>query len=107
MKKNIYTLEAILLKLKCKFSEIMYANMKKDMYALKGCKNLTIEDMYDYIDVLERKISLLKLKYNKFCETELIYPSYIKKTSLEDFYKKELILSSCDVKFLEKIQKFL
>ena len=99
MKKNIYTLEAILLKLKCKFAEIMYANMKKDMYALKGCKNLTIEDMYDYID--------LKLKYNKFYETELIYPSYIKKTSLEDFYKKELILSSCDVKFLEKIQKFL
>ena len=109
MRVNVHTLEEMLLHLECKFADLMYRKMKLHEYALKPCKSLINPlELAEFIDVLKRKIQLLKNKYEHFTDTSYtMYPSYIRKTSLQDFYDKEVTLNECDKKFLEKIQTLL
>lgn len=102
MRINIDTLEHILSKLKCKFAESIYSSYIKEQYALKGCKDeVDIDELRDYILVMEEKIKLLKYNFKKSsCDLE---PIRLNKTSIEFFYEKEKFLTECDRKFLEKI----
>ena len=102
MRININTLEQILSKLKCKFAENIYGSYIKEQYSLKACKNeVDIDELRDYILIMEEKIKLLKYNFKKSsCELE---PIRLNKTSIEFFYEKEKFLTECDRKFLEKI----
>ena len=61
MRINIDTLEQILSKLKCKFADNIYSSYIKEQYAFKGCKDdLDIDEIKDYILIMEEKIKLLK-----------------------------------------------
>lgn len=102
MRTNIDTFEQILSKLKCKFADSVYISYLKEQYALKGCKDeVDIDELRDYILVMEEKIKLLKYNFKKSsCELE---PIRLNKTSIEFFFEKEKFLTECDRKFLEKI----
>jgi len=102
MRTNIDTFEQILSKLKCKFADSVYISYLKEQYALKGCKDeVDIDELRDYILVMEEKIKLFKYNFKKSsCELE---PIRLNKTSIEFFFEKEKFLTECDRKFLEKI----
>jgi hypothetical protein len=102
MRTNTDTFEQILSKLKCKFADSVYISYLKEQYALKGCKDeVDIDELRDYILVMEEKIKLLKYNFKKSsCELE---PIRLNKTSIEFFFEKEKFLTECDRKFLEKI----
>ena len=102
MRINIDRLKQILTKLKCKFAESVYNSYIKEQYALKGCKDeIDIEELRDYILLMEEKIKLLRYNFKKSsCDLE---PIRLNKTSIEFFYEKEKFLTECDRKFLEKI----
>jgi cell division protein FtsB len=109
MRKNITTLEDMLTKLKCLFGDILYAKYANAVYGTKICKNhVDLDQLRDYIMVLENKIKLLRYNFGK-CENnkDLIEPSIIYRTDIERFYEKEEYLTKCDRKFLEKIYKYL
>lgn len=100
MRINIDRLKQILTKLKCKFAESVYNSYIKEQYALKGCKDeIDIEELKDYILLLEEKIKLLK--YNFKGNNQL--PLRLNKTSIEYFFEKENSLTNCDRKLLENI----
>jgi len=101
MRININTLEELLLKLQCKFAEKVYSDYIKTQYSIKGCESeVDIDELREYILVLEEKIKLLKYNFDLNCIAE---PMRIKKTSIEYFYEKEKSLTKCDKRFLEKI----
>lgn len=109
MRINIATLEEILTKLKCKFGEFVYSDYISNVYGVKKCKsNIDLDQLRDYIYILENKIKILKYDFLN-CERnkELIQPSIIYKTDINRFYEKDTILTKCDRKFLEKIYKYL
>lgn len=104
MRINIATLEEILSKLKCKFAESIYTQFIKEKYALHTCKDSTdIDELRDYISIMEEKIKLLKYNFKLIEKNTIIEPSRLCKTSVEYFYEKEKFLTQCDRKFLEKI----
>lgn len=101
MRTNIETLEEIVSKLKCKFANNVYGSYVKELYSLKICENIDIDQLRDFIEIMEEKIKLLKYNFKKSsCDLE---PIRLNKTSLEYFYEKEKFLTECDRKFLEKI----
>ena len=109
MRINIATLEEMSTKLKCKFGDLLYADYISEVYGTKKCKtNIDINQLRDYIMILENKIKLLRYNFGK-CENnkDLVQPSIIYKTDIERFYEKEAYLTKCDRKFLEKIYKYL
>lgn len=100
MRINIDRLKQILTKLKCKFAESVYNSYIKEQYALKGCKDeIDIEELKDYILLMEEKIKLLKYNF----KTNNQNPLKLNKTSIEYFFEKENSLTNCDKKILEKI----
>ncbi len=104
MRINIATLEEILVKLKCKFADSVYGAYIKEQYALIGCKdNSDIDQLRDFITIMEEKIKLLKYNFTMLEKNCIIEPSRLNKTSIEYFYEKEKFLTECDRKFLEKI----
>jgi hypothetical protein len=99
--KNLEQLEEILLKLKCNFADGMYSKYIKELYSLKGCStNEDIDQLRDYIFLLESKIKLLKYSLNKKCD---LLPIRLNKNDISNFYENEKYLTKCDRKFLEKI----
>jgi len=106
MRVNLRTLEEMLNKLECKFASQVYMKMVSKEYNLKKCED-KIDILDDYIKILKEKIKLLKYKFIKFQEKNTIFPSYIRKTSLDDFYSKEIYLNNCDKRFLEKIKSLI
>jgi hypothetical protein len=109
MRINISTLEEMSIKLKCKFGDLLYADYISEVYGIKKCKtNIDINQLRDYIMILENKIKILKYDFNNFERNkELVEPSIIYKTDIERFYEKDKYLTKCDRKFLEKIYKYL
>ncbi len=100
MRINIDKLRQILTKLKCKFAENVYSSYIKEQYALKGCKDeVDIDELRDYILLMEEKIKLLKYNF----KTNNQKPVRLNRTSIEYFFEKENSLTNCDKKILEKI----
>jgi len=100
MRINIDRLNQILTKLKCKFAESVYSLYIKEQYSLNSCKDeVDIEELRDYILLMEEKIKLLKYNFKTNNQT----PLRINKTSIEYFFEKENSLTNCDKKILEKI----
>jgi len=99
--KNLEQLENILLKLKCNFAGAIYSNYIKKVYSLKGCSTKEdIDELRDYIFLLESKIKILKYSINKNCD---LLPIRLNKNDISNFYEREKYLTNCDRKFLEKI----
>jgi len=104
MRININILTEILIKLKCQFADEIYSLYLTEQYSIKKCKSdLDIDELRDFILLLEEKLSLLKYNFYSLEKNCIIEPSRLEKTSLEYFYEKEKFLTKCDRKILEKI----
>lgn len=108
MKKNINTLEEMLTKLKCLFGDVVYSKYAKEVYGVKICKNnVDLDQLRDFIYLLEAKIKILKWNFAGYDRPDLVEPSVMYKTDISRFYEQEKYLTSCDRKFLEIIFKYL
>lgn len=91
--------------LKCKFADKVYTFYVQEQYDLKKCTSeKDFEVMQTYIELLEKKLEIIKYTYTK---SDYDFYNSINETDINTLLNDEEYLTECDNKLIHAVKQLL